>query len=63
MSLPISNQGIYFYPLQKVEIINNQGFIRGAQAVHGNKENYDKVDYKNKRCLLIIECPISGEFI
>ena len=42
---------------------NNQEYIDKAITVHGNKYNYDKIDWTDRRCLLIIICPIHGEFI
>ena len=30
--------------------------------IHGNKYNYSKVEYKNNRTKIVIECPVHGEF-
>ena len=38
-------------------------FIQKARQKHGDKYNYDKVDYKNSRTKIIISCPIHGEFL
>ena len=38
-------------------------FIQKAHQKHGDKYNYDKVDYKNSRTKIIIQCPIHGEFL
>ena len=37
-------------------------FIAKAKAVHGDKYNYDKVDYKSDKEKVIITCPIHGDF-
>lgn len=42
--------------------ITNEGFIRKAKAIHGDKYDYTKIDYKNKNSNLILICPIHGEF-
>jgi len=40
-----------------------QEFITKAENIHGDKFNYDKVDYKTARLPVIITCPIHGDFI
>ena len=40
----------------------NEEFIAQAQAVHGNKYGYSKVDYVNQNTNICIICPIHGEF-
>lgn len=40
-----------------------QSFIARAKEVHGNKYNYDKVDYQGYYTKVIITCPIHGEFL
>lgn len=37
-------------------------FIKDARKVHGDKYDYSKVAYKNKRTKIIIVCPEHGEF-
>jgi len=37
-------------------------FITKAQAIHGNKYNYDKVDYKSNHSKIIISCSLHGDF-
>ena len=37
-------------------------FIMKARAVHGDKYNYDKVEYVNNHTLVTITCPIHGDF-
>jgi very-short-patch-repair endonuclease len=37
-------------------------FIEESILIHSNKYNYNKVDYKNNRVKVIIECPEHGEF-
>ena len=39
-----------------------QEFINKAEKVHGDKFNYDKVDYKNNKTPVIITCPIHDDF-
>lgn len=41
---------------------SNSDFVKKAQIVHGNKYNYDKVDYKNSHTNVIISCPLHGDF-
>lgn len=40
-----------------------QSFIARAKEVHGNKYNYDKVDYQGYYTKVIITCPIHGDFL
>ena len=37
-------------------------FVHRAREIHGNKYNYDKVDYEHNRKNVIIICPVHGEF-
>lgn len=37
-------------------------FISKARAIHGNKYDYSKVDYKGNKTKVCIICPIHGEF-
>lgn len=37
-------------------------FIEKAKKIHGDKYNYDKVDYKNNRTKVVISCALHGEF-
>lgn len=37
-------------------------FIAQARIVHGDKYNYDKTEYVNKRTNVCITCPIHGDF-
>lgn len=39
-----------------------ESFIQKARKVHGNKYNYDKVDYKHSQLLVKINCPLHGTF-
>jgi len=41
---------------------SNSDFVKRAQIVHGNKYNYDKVNYKNNHTNIIISCPLHGDF-
>lgn len=38
-------------------------FIDDSISIHGNKFNYDKVDYKNDGTDVIINCPKHGDFL
>ena len=40
-----------------------QEFISKAEKIHGDKFNYDKVDYKGVKIPVIITCPIHGDFL
>ena len=42
--------------------ISNPQFIEKAIKVHGNKYNYDKVQYVNNQTKVIITCPTHGDF-
>ena len=41
----------------------NESFIERAKEIHGNKYNYDKIEYKNINTKINILCPIHGYFI
>jgi len=41
--------------------ITTEEFIKKAKEVHGNRYNYSKVNYINKRTKICIICPIHGE--
>lgn len=38
-------------------------FLQQARTIHGNKYNYDLVNYKNSRTKICITCPEHGEFL
>ncbi|MDB2405686.1 DUF723 domain-containing protein [Arcobacteraceae bacterium] len=40
----------------------NEAFIKKARAIHGDKYNYDLVNYKRNSIKITIICPIHGEF-
>lgn len=42
--------------------LTTEEFIRRAKAVHGDKYDYSKVEYKNRKSRVCIICPIHGEF-
>lgn len=42
--------------------LSTEEFIAKAKEVHGNKYDYSKTIYKNKRNKIIVICPIHGEF-
>jgi hypothetical protein len=37
-------------------------FIKKAKAIHGDKYNYDGIEYKNNNSKIKINCPIHGDF-
>jgi hypothetical protein len=37
-------------------------FIKKARAIHGDKYNYDEIEYKNNHANIKINCPIHGDF-
>ena len=37
-------------------------FIKDAKAVHGDKYNYDKVEFVDTKTKVVITCPIHGDF-
>lgn len=37
-------------------------FIKKAKAIHGDKYNYDGIEYVNSHTNIIINCPIHGDF-
>ena len=41
--------------------LSNEEFIEKSKSIHGNKYDYDKVDYKNNRTKVCIICPEHGE--
>lgn len=42
--------------------LTNENFIKKAKKIHGDKYDYSKINYKNKKSKLIIICPIHGKF-
>lgn len=42
--------------------LTTEEFIDKAKKVHGDKYDYSKVEYVNKRTKVIITCPIHGDF-
>ena len=42
--------------------MTTEEFIKKAQAVHGDKYDYSKVEYLNNHTPIIIVCPIHGEY-
>ena len=42
--------------------LTKEEFIKKSREKHGDKYNYDKVDYKNNRTKVCIICPEHGEF-
>jgi len=43
--------------------VTTETFIKKAQSIHGDKYDYSKVEYINKRTKVRIVCPIHGEFL
>ena len=42
--------------------LTTEDFIKRAKSIHGDKYDYSKTVYKNKRTKVIITCPIHGDF-
>ena len=42
--------------------LTTEEFITKARAIHGNKYDYSKVEYKNSITKITVICPIHGEF-
>ena len=42
--------------------LNKESFIIKSKNIHGDKYNYDKVEYKNEHTKVCIICPKHGEF-
>src|SRR5690606_41518591 len=42
--------------------LDTESFIKKAREVHGDKYDYSKVEYKNKKTKVCIICPIHGDF-
>lgn len=42
--------------------LTTEDFIKRAKEIHGDKYDYSKVKYVNKRTNVVIICPIHGEF-
>lgn len=47
---------------REAKSFTTEDFIKKAREVHGDKYNYDKVNYVNARTKVIITCPIHGDF-
>ena len=43
--------------------IGTEKFIEKAKEIHGNKYNYNKVNYVNSKTKVIITCPKHGDFL
>lgn len=48
--------------INKKRIYNNEIFVKKAKEVHGDKYDYSKINYVNKRTKVCIICPEHGEF-
>ena len=46
----------------KLRVMSNAEFIQKANAIHGDKYDYSKVEYVNNKTKVCIICPIHGEF-
>lgn len=42
--------------------LSKEEFIKKARLVHGDRYNYDNVDYKTNKVKVCIVCPEHGEF-
>lgn len=57
---------LYGYGCQKCvrnEKFTNEKFIDKAKEIHGNKYNYENVEYLNIKSKVKIVCPVHGEFL
>ena len=55
---------IYIYViLVKMKKLTTEEFVYRAKNTHGNKYDYSKVEYKNRRTKVCIICPKHGEFL
>ena len=41
---------------------SKEGMVKKARLKHGNKFNYDKSEFKTLQDIIIIVCPVHGEF-
>lgn len=45
-----------------VRRLTTEEFVAKANKVHGGKFNYDKVVYETKKSLIVVTCPIHGDY-
>ena len=50
------------YEKQAERLSGKDTFVNRAKEIHGDKYNYDKVNYVNNHTKIIIGCPIHGDF-
>ena len=43
--------------------LTTEEFIKRSREIHGDKYNYDKVEYVNNKTKVIITCPVHGDFL
>ena len=41
---------------------NVSSFVQEARSIHGNLYDYSKVEYKTNKTLVVISCPVHGDF-
>ena len=61
----LKGQGCYFCGTERSEKSRRktrEQFIEETKAIHGDKYDYSKVEYKNNKEKVCIICPIHGEF-
>jgi very-short-patch-repair endonuclease len=61
----LKNSGCRYCSCEKTHLAQKkttEQFIKEARAIHGDKYDYSKVDYKGNKKDVIIICPIHGEF-
>ena len=46
----------------KVKRLTTEEFIKRSKEIHGNRYDYSKTRYINKRTKVTITCPIHGDF-
>lgn len=59
------NSHIHGYECRKCSLIKTtkEEFISSAKEIHGDKYNYDKVEYDGRNAEVTITCPKHGDFI
>jgi len=46
----------------RLHVSDTEEFVKKAKVIHGNRYNYDKVDYYNSKAPVIITCKEHGDF-
>ena len=59
MPLSFLEGGVFYLDRNR---LTTEEFVKRAKMIHGNKYDYSKVQYKNKKTKVCIVCPEHGEF-